>query len=229
MTLHALVVDPDDTDGTHIATALDVASTSAPVSSPPSSSPAVVTPPDCLGEADDGTWEECAHSRSRGKKPTSPFLTRLDDLLLAAQRERSAEGDLSSIQAQEPHPSATGRSSNEPSPRTQQTRKRRNSMMNSTSLAALDADSPTKKRRLSNQRCASRRTSSRHALPSSIARLSGAFRLQYAKGPGSLRRAESLRSELSTIEEEEVLNEASILFLRYPRRRGHQTIYTGHR
>ena len=42
--------------------------------------------------------------------------------------------------------------------------------------------------------------------------MSGAFKLCYAKGPGSVRRAESLRAELSpaTAEEEEVLNEVSV-------------------
>ena len=42
--------------------------------------------------------------------------------------------------------------------------------------------------------------------------MSGAFKLCYAKGPGSLRRAESLRADpsLTTAEEEEVLNEVSV-------------------
>ena len=46
------------------------------------------------------------------------------------------------------------------------------------------------------------------------ASLSGAFRLQYARRPGSLRRAESLRSQLSVDEEEQVLNEVNFYDIR---------------
>ncbi len=195
-------------EDTHTVTLLEEDDTAGvdPASSPPSSSPVVMTPPDC----------------SEGGASLS-FFARLNDLLLAAQAQE--EQDASPRSAASPgnqiyrastlgstgvvYTEATSLSLSSDSSRK---RARSGNPSDGTECPIPHAHrSPTThKRRKLSQDCSHPPTrGSRSTQPLSATRLSGAFRLQYARGPGSLRRAESLRSHVSIQEEEEVLNEVS--------------------
>ncbi|KAI0753289.1 hypothetical protein C8Q80DRAFT_505264 [Daedaleopsis nitida] len=168
----------------------------APASSPPSSSPVAITPPDCL-EHEHAAGRPSSHQNERihqalDSDPPSPFLQKLEHLLRAVQgTSRTSSGCAL--------PSNSARS--------------RVSVASASNAAAIShyTNQPArfqKKRKLS-ARPRRVSNSASHTTNGTTVRLSGAFKLQYARGPGSLRRAESLRTEFSAADEEEVLNEDS--------------------
>lgn len=184
-------------ENTHIATPL---TGTGPASSPPSSSPVAVTPPDDAEEEIDlknGCYD-------------SPFLRRLDDLLLAAvQEKQDATGDLTESSNDSNDSTGTlefSRTSGSETATTLDCPVNLSRKRTRWSPAHVDGapGSVYKKRKLSK---AQPRIITRASRQNPSASLSGAFRLQYARRPGSLRRAESLRSQLSVDEEEQVLNE----------------------
>ncbi len=190
-------------EDTHTVTLLEEDDTAGvdPVSSPPSSSPVVITPPDCSEEDASLSW-----------------FARLNDLLLAAQEEEDAsQRSAASPENQIYRASTLGSTgmvyteATSLSLSSDSSRKRARSGNPSDDTIPHAHRSPTthKRRKLSKDCSHLPTRGSRSTQPLSATRLSGAFRLQYARGPGSLRRAESLRSHISIEEEEEVLNEVS--------------------
>lgn len=207
-----------DSDDTHT---VDVYA--APVSSPPSSSPVTVTPPDCLDEEVDSSENEYqkTYLESHGLErihednssvhpPTSPFVYRLNSLLVAAQRDRAASLQRSRIVSAQPfYTHGHGLAADSDSGDSPSSKRRHSRVESDGSGSAPGSGAALKKRKLSQRHwSASGNNPAAHA---SVPRLSGAFRLSFAKGPGSLRRAESLRSELSAVDEEQVLNEVCSL------------------
>ncbi|KAI0767275.1 hypothetical protein C8Q74DRAFT_945559 [Fomes fomentarius] len=199
-----------DSDDTHTVDAY-----TAPVSSPPTSSPVTVTPPDCLDEEVDRSdyleshgLERIHEDHSSVHPPMSQFVYRLNSLLVAAQRDRAASLQRSRLVSAQPfHAHAHGLPADTDCGGPPSSKRRHSRVDSDGPGSAPDSGAALKKRKLS-RRHWSASGSHNSAAHASVPRLSGAFRLsEYAKGPGSLRRAESLRSELSAVEEEQVLNE----------------------
>ena len=197
-------------EDTHIVTPLEEDTGTGPASSPPSSSPVAVTPPD--------NTEEDIDLENYSYEP--PFLRQLDDLLLAAAQEKQdATGDLT--ESRDDSNDSTGslelsRTSGSEGATTLDcpvnlNRKRTRCGGSSPAHADDAPGSVYKKRKLSK---AQPRITTRTSRQNPSASLSGAFRLQYARRPGSLRRAESLRSQLSVDKEEQVLNEVNFYDIR---------------
>lgn len=212
-----------------------------PVSSPPSSSPPIITPQDCVEELDVSHTQKMAsqsrcgtvdlikrneepgvvtlsirrrdppcnfsdehQDRPHWAPPESPFLKRLDELLLAAQSERLPAARHLPLRSTSGNThlavrSGTSRRLDNDGPRSGAVKRK---------LEAMGTGTALKKRKIST----ASRSRSKLAKPSGVPSLFGAFKLPCANRPGSLRRAESLRSKLSAEEVEENLNEVGVTF-----------------